>query len=172
MRFFTLLFLCFIISAVGGSRRARRRRIRERRARLQTANVINILSSNKLSPLSKDYYDSNDYLHKVKMCPFMDEHIAINGKWPQTPLSLETKDGFSREYFAKVYKPENFPLTYRKSGVYFDINGEEFDVEMKKYYKYYCEKSDESWFRVIFVATFLALMIFMIVVGFKIPNRH
>ena len=162
MQLFVILFLAFIIVADGRCRASCRRRRRayqaQRKALNQAINVANILSSDKLSLFSRDYFDSNSYLYNVQMCPFMNERIAVNGTWPQEPLSLEDKNRFSLEYFAKVYNPENFPLTYRNSGVYFDIRDKNFDLEMKKYYSSYCETRNGSFFGFILLVTFLAIL--------------
>lgn len=92
------------------------------------------------------------------MCPFMNEHIAVNGTWPQEPLSLEAKNRFSLEYFTTIYNRENFPLTYRNSGVYFDIRDKNFDLEMKKYYSMHCETRKGSFFGFVLLVTFLAIL--------------
>jgi hypothetical protein len=49
-------------------------------------------------------------------------------------------------------------LTYRNSGVYFDIRDKKFDLEMKKYYSSYCEKKNDSFFRIILVTIILAIL--------------
>jgi hypothetical protein len=152
----------FIIVADGKCRASCRRRRREYRAASralsQANNVAKIVSSDKLSLFSKDYFDSNNYLYNLQMCPFMNEHIAVNGTWPQEPLSLEAKNGFSLEYFIKIYNQENFPLTYRNSGVYFDIRDKNFDLEMKKYYTMHCERRNGSFFGFVLLITFLAIL--------------
>jgi hypothetical protein len=162
MQLFVILFLLFIIVADGRCRASCRRRRRVQRAQLQALNqvinVANILSSDKLSLFSKDYFDSNNYLYNLQMCPFMNEHIAVNGTWPQEPLSLETKNRFSLEYFTTIYNRENFPLTYRNSGVYFDIRDKNFDLEMKKYYRMHCEKRNGSFFGFVLLIILLAIL--------------
>jgi hypothetical protein len=162
MQLFVILFLAFIIVADGRCRATCRRRRRAYRAQLQAlnqaSNVANILSSDKLSLFSKDYIYSNNYLYNLQMCPFMNERIAVNGTWPQEPLSLEAKNRFSLEYFTTIYNRENFPLTYRNSGVYFDIRDKNFDLEMKKYYSMHCETRKGSFFGFVLLETFLAIL--------------
>jgi hypothetical protein len=156
-----ICFLCFIVGANGKCRSACRRRRKARAAAVQLDNVENILKTDKLSLFSRDYYFNGDRFYEAQMCPFINEHIAVNGSWPRELLSFEKKENFSREYFAKVYNASNFPLTYRNSGVYLDINDTQFEVEMRVYYNRFCKQNDDGTYGVIIAiifATILAMM--------------
>lgn len=144
--FFVIVVLLMIGSSIVGANHVYRGRRRTRRCTstsygyrtiMQDRNLAAIRSSDSLNILGSDHYGYYG-LYNRDICGYMDTHVYINGTKRNLPVPTSVKEGFIREYFAKIYTPVNFPLTYRKEGVYIDGNSTNFDPILSKYYFNHC----------------------------------
>lgn len=140
---FVLAIYCVISSASRRTRRRRRARRGAYNAIMQDRNLAAIRSSDSLNILGSDHY-GYDGLYNRDICGYMETHVYINGTNRNLPVSTSVKEGFIQEYFAKIYTPINFPLTYRKEGVYIDGNHTNFDKVLSRYYFKHCVKPNFS----------------------------
>lgn len=156
---FVLALYCAIADA--RSRRSRRRIKRERREAyqrmMQDKNLANIRGNNSLNILHTEHYGHADEdTFNRDMCHYMKTHVYSNGEWYE-PVSYSVRQEFIKEYFAKIYTPTNFPLTYRSQGVYIDANRRDFDMMLTQYYYNHCVKPNSD---TTGVAVFIMFILF------------
>jgi hypothetical protein len=123
----------------------------------QDRNLARIRSSDSLNILGSDHY-GYDGGYNRDMCGYMGTHVYINGANRDLPVSESVKRGFIEEYFARIYTPVNFPLTYRKEGVYIDGNHTNFDKVLSRYYYKHCVKPKFSSVGVFIILIFMIII--------------
>jgi len=155
---FVLAIYCVISSASRRTRRRRRARRGAYNAIMQDRNLAIIRSSDSLNILGSDHY-GYDGLYNRDICGYMETHVYINGTNRNLPVPTSVKEGFIREYFAKIYTPVNFPLTYRKEGVYIDGNSTNFDKVLSRYYYKHCVEPNFDEVSQLFLLIFLLFII-------------
>ena len=155
---FILAILCSVSTASRRTRRMRRARRAAYNAIMQDRNLAIIRSNDSLNILRSDHY-GYDGVYNRDMCGYMETHVYINGTNRNLPVSTSTKEGFIREYFAKIYTPINFPLTYRKEGVYIDGNDTNFDPILSKYYFNHCVEPNLDQDGGIYIFLFLFFLL-------------
>ena len=165
-----LCYLAFVLAIyslciTATMRSARRRRRREAyynynvayNTMMQDRNLATIRNKSSIDISSSDHYGF-DGVYNRDMCGYMGTHVFIDGTRLKEPVSNSVKQGFIQEYFAKIYTPINFPLTYRKESVYIDENDPNFDEILWKYYFNHCVKPnlhEDGGIYIFFILFFL-----------------
>jgi len=137
---------------------------------LQDRNLARIRSSDSLNILGSDHY-GYDGAYNRDMCRYMDTHVYIKGANRNLPVSESVKRGFIEEYFVRIYTPVNFPLTYRKEGVYIDGNNTNFDKVLSRYYFKHCAKPNFSPVGVFIFCIFFIIFFIGPAILFSVCHR-